>query len=250
MYYLIREIFLPPGCGLFVGVILLSLVQRRPKVATGGLSILFATLYLLSIPLVSMALTTSTHEVPARSVEEVRAFKAQAIVILGSGVYRDAPEYDGEARPSSAAYLRLAYGAFLAKALGRPPILVTGGFGGSLQDSEGFVSSKTLNDWGFEEVWMETEAEDTHQNALFSKELLDRHGVERIALVTSASHASRAFDEFRKVGLDVLACPTGFRTTSAREHGIFLLVPTHQHLNESSYAIRTHLARLWYKLRW
>jgi uncharacterized SAM-binding protein YcdF (DUF218 family) len=232
------------------GAVLFLLLKKRPRAGKIGLVTLFVIFYFLSIPIVSMALTNTTHEISARSLEEVVAFKPEAVVVLGSGVYREAPEYGGEARVSSGTYQRLAYGAYLADKLGRPPILVTGGFGESLQESEGFVAAKALKDWGFEDVWMETKAENTRQNALFSKDLLDQYGISRVALVTSASHAPRAADEFRKVGLEVLTCPTGYRTPGTWERGILLVVPTHHHFSESSYALRTHLARLWYRLRY
>lgn len=212
--------------------------------------VLFAVLYLLSIPLVSIALTESTHEIPACSLDEIAAFSPEIIIVPGSGLYRDAPEYEGAAVPSSSAYKRLAYGAYLSRALGQPPILVTGGYGDSREESEGYVAARTLREWGIEDVWMETEAENTRQNAVNTKRLAERNGVSRVALVTSASHAPRAVEEFRKVGFEVLACPTGFRNPGTWERGIFQLVPTHQHFSESSYALRTHLARLWYKLRY
>lgn len=248
--HLVREIVLPPGCLLAAGVLSLMLLQKKPRAGKIGLALIFGVIYLISIPLVSMALTEVTHEIPARSIEEVKAFKPEAVVVLGSGIYRDAPEYGGEPRVSSGTYKRLAYGAYLAKALDYPPILVTGGYGESLQESEGFVAAKELKAWGVEKVWMETESENTRENALFSKDLLEQHKVKRIALVTSASHAPRSAAAFSEVGLEVLACPTGYRTASAWEHGIFLLVPTHQHFNETSYALRTLLARLWYKIRY
>ena len=106
------------------------LLQKKPRAGKIGLALIFGVIYLISIPLVSMALTEVTHEIPARSIEEVKAFKPEAVVVLGSGIYRDAPEYGGEPRVSSGTYKRLAYGAYLAKALDYPPILVTGRFRG------------------------------------------------------------------------------------------------------------------------
>jgi uncharacterized SAM-binding protein YcdF (DUF218 family) len=247
---LVREVVLPPGCLLLSGLVILVLLRSRPKAGKIGLGILLVVLYLLSIPLVSISLTNSTHEIPARTLKEVEAFKPQALVVLGGGLYRDAPEYGGEFMVNSSTYKRLAYAAYLAKSLEGVPILVTGGYGEKLEESEGFVAARTLKEWGLETVWMETESENTHQNAEFSKGIAEQHGVSRVALVTSASHAPRAVDEFRKVGFEVLACPTGYRTPTAWEHGVLLVVPTHQYFNESSYALRTHLARVWYWLRY
>jgi uncharacterized SAM-binding protein YcdF (DUF218 family) len=240
---------LPPGCLIGSGVVLLLTLKKRRRGAHAALFALFGFFYLLSIPLVSMALTKSTQELPARTLDEVREFNPEAIVVLGSGAHRRAPEYGGESVVSAATYKRLAYGAYLCRGLGELPILVSGGYGETLQESEGFVAAKALQGWGVEEVWVETEAENTRQNAVYSKDLADRWGARRVALVTSASHAPRAAEEFRKVGFEVLACPTGFRTSSAWEHGIFLVVPTHHHFDESCYALRTHLGRVWYRLR-
>ena len=106
--HLVREVVLPPGCLLVVGVVFLWLLQKKPRAGKIGLALTFGAIYILSIPLVSMALTEMTHEIPARSIEEVKAFKPEAVVVLGSGVYRDAPEYGGESRVSSGTYKRLA----------------------------------------------------------------------------------------------------------------------------------------------
>ncbi len=57
----------------------------------------------------------------------------------------------------------------------------------------------------------------THENALFTKQLLLTHPQwDTLVLVTSAFHERRALGCFEKVGLHPIAFPAGFRTTDRR----------------------------------
>lgn len=244
--HLLRELILPPGCLILTGVFFLVLSRKKVSEARIGLGVLFAVFYLLSIPLVATGLTRSTYSYPPMQPEQIQAFQPQAVVVLGAGLYRDAPEFGGQSELSDATFRRLNYGAYLSRLLQQRTVLVTGGFGTGKQDSEAEVSARVLKEWGVQHVLVESESKNTHQNAVNSRQLAKAQGIERIALVTAASHIGRAATEFRQAGFQVLPCATGYRTSGSREEGLFMLVPTHEHFNESSYALRCHLANLWY----
>jgi hypothetical protein len=117
--------------------------------------------------------------------------QAQAIVILGgSSVTDEAPEYGDTPAPRGGLMERLAYGAFLARRTALP-VLVSG----TASEAEGMRVS-LARDFGVQTRWVEGQSRDTFDNAQLSARMLRAHGVTRILLVTHAAHEWRASAEF------------------------------------------------------
>jgi uncharacterized SAM-binding protein YcdF (DUF218 family) len=247
--HLLRELILPPGCLLILATAGLLILKKKPRLGQGLMVGVLVVWYLLSIPLVSMWLSKTTENRPALSLTEVEDFRPQAIIILGNGVDFHAPEYEGKTVAGAGTLKRLNYGAHLAKQLNLP-IIVTGGYGDTRQDTEAYAMSELLTDWGFQNVFVEDESQNTVENALFSKKIADREGLRRVLVVTSASHVARAEGAFAKAGFEVKVAPTGFRSRQPWERGILLLIPSHSQFDASADALRVHLAALWYKIRY
>ena len=55
--------------------------------------------------------------------------------------------------------------------------------------------------------WVETESEDTVENASFSASILKKENLSTIVLITHFSHMSRAKMAFESSGLNVIAAP-------------------------------------------
>ncbi len=75
-----------------------------------------------------------------------------------------------------------------------------------------------------ERVTLERRSRNTHENAIFSKELAQPKPGERWLVVTSAYHMPRAIGCFRRAGFDVEAYPVSWRTPkggSWRPQGVF-----------------------------
>ena len=89
----------------------------------------------------------------------------------------------------------------------------------------------------------------TRENALFSHQLLARHGIGRIILVTSAIHMPRATAAFRKVRFEVVAAPADFQTGWRKSSAMFRWIPEAGALGGSSKAIREWLGLSVYRLR-
>lgn len=106
-----------------------------------------------------------------------------------------------------------------------------------------------LESYGVEPRWIEAQGTTTAENASFSSALLKPAGVEKVLVVTEASHARRARLTFEKAGLKVLVAPTGFRTSGPWDEGLMRLVPAMKHLAKSSDALREAFSVLWYQLR-
>lgn len=241
---ILASLALPPaGFLLLVALGLLFIVFHR-RVAGLVLAGLGAgALWLLSCHGVAMGLAaTLLPQVPA--VKPERLAGVQAIVVLGGGVLRDAPEY-GVAQPNAYLAARLRYAAWLARRTGKP-LAFSGGIGWSAAGSdlapEGDVARWMLaQDYGITPRWSDGVSRDTHENAVKTRELLARDGIQRIALVTHSWHMPRAADEFEKVGFQVLPAPTGFPSEQVRP--LLEWLPSIEGLTLSRLVLREALAR-------
>lgn len=96
---------------------------------------------------------------------------------------------------------RLAEAGRLARENPRLPIVISGAKGMSRVVAElggGIDSSRVL---------METQSNNTYENALYSAEMIKPKQSERWLLVTGASHMPRAIGSFRRAGLEVEPWP-------------------------------------------
>ena len=213
MFYLkklLSSLVLPPFSLILLALFGLWLSRKHAR--TGRAIATFALLGLiaLSLPPVADGLMHSLESQPAISAQKLA--RAQAIVILGGGIYPAAPEYGGDT-VSRWSLTRVRYGAYLQKRSGLP-ILVTGGapFGGR---PEGEVMKETIErEFHGQVKWVESKSRDTAENAAYSAAMLKAAGISRIALVSDGWHLPRAIELFQRQGLEVLPAPTGFATPS------------------------------------
>lgn len=114
-------------------------------------------------------------------------------------------------------------------------ILVTGGSGSvfDLPQTEAEVSRNLLLTLGVPDtaIWIEEKSRNTHENALYTKALLQSRGVDMSApqlLVTSAFHMRRSLACFEKEGLKVDSFATSMRYYEQRWYNpAIYLVPTY-----------------------
>jgi uncharacterized SAM-binding protein YcdF (DUF218 family) len=209
-----RNLILPPAGLLILAVIGLLLMRRRRRLGGAMVITAVAALWLCATPVVADVLMRMAERYPP--LDPSKPVNAQAVVILGGGRVRNAPEYAGPAAEGETLY-RLVYGAFVAKRTSLP-ILVTG------TGEEAAAMSATLTrDLGVNVRWIENQSGDTFENARFSARLLRADGVHRIIVVTSASHEWRAAHEFMAAGFEVVPAPVGGDAPRAR--GILGYIP-------------------------
>lgn len=223
----LRQLFLPPAGPLLLALLGMMLLRARPILARICLGAGLASLWLLSTPVVSDALTSLVERYPPLDFRQ--AATAQAIVILGGGGERNfAPEYGGPAaEPLSLE--RLSYGAYVARKTGLP-ILITG----NSNEVRGMHDSLQRN-FGVETRWIDGQAYDTFDNARDSARILNAENVRRIILVTRATHMRRSMQEFIAAGFDAVPAPVGI--VAAREVGAFEYLPNPEALLRSNAAI-------------
>ncbi|RLJ67784.1 YdcF family protein [Sulfurisoma sediminicola] len=203
---LVAAFLLPPLDALLLVGLGWALWRRRPRLARGLVGAGALLLFVLSLPVVGDALLRTLEGEPVNA-EAMR--QAQAIVVLGGGRYREAPEYGGDTAGKET-LLRLRYAARLQRETGLP-LLVSGGKpdGGDLSEAE-TMRAALIHDFGVPVRWVEGASDDTRQNARFSAELLRRDGVSRVLLVTHAWHMPRAMRSFAAAGIAVTPAPTFF----------------------------------------
>lgn len=239
---------LPPGGILLlalVGLLLLRQGQRRGATALAALALL--GLYALSIPVTARSLMGLLEIYPALAT--LPANDAQAIVVLGSGRYADAPEYAGDTL-SKGGLERLRYAARLHRRTGLP-LLLSGGDPFFSGVSEAALMKQALaDDFRIEGAWLEQRSRSTAENARLTQALLNPLGINRVYLVTHAWHMPRAVRSFRRAGLQVIAAPTGFLSLPSEESpGVLDWLPRAAALETSSRVLHELLGMLWYSLR-
>lgn len=235
---LLASIALPPTSLVLLALFGLWLERRHRRLGRSIAVTGVVAIFVLSLPPVANALMGTLEIHPPISGKDLA--NAQAIVILGGGLYLDAPEYGGD-NLRGRALERIRYGAYL-QTRSKLPVLISSGspLGGR---PEGDVMKEVLErEFHIPVKWVENASNDTGENASYTGAMLKNSGITRIALVSSAAHLRRAAGYFQDQGFDVLPAPTGFFTRSRSTFLDFL--PSASSLNLSSEALSEWLGIL------
>lgn len=243
--FVLKSFLLPPGIFFSLVIFALILWICKKKWQSGILLALsFLGLYFLSTPRVAYFLMSPLEE---KVVPFPKEFDAQAIVILGGGQRRAAPEYNGEDTAHSATLMRLAYGAYLYKKT-ELPILVSGGKVLDDNESEAKVMENTLQEiFSVPTKWKEELSQNTSENASYSSEILKSAGIKKILLVTEAWHMRRAMLAFSSTRLEVIPAPTNF-LSPLRDDRVLVWLPNADSLSMSSRAMHEWIGYIWYRI--
>jgi uncharacterized SAM-binding protein YcdF (DUF218 family) len=237
---LLRSLILPPTLPLLIAVAGLLVWRRRARLGFALCAVGIVSLWLLSTPLVANAIARSAEDYPPLHPAQLTPAQAeaQAIVILGGGVRRDAPEV-GADTPTTTGDLRLIEGARVARAT-HLPVVISGA------PSEAAAMRRFMEeDLQVPVRWVEGESRTTRQNAQFSARMLRPLGIDRIILVTSSPHMTRAVGDFTAAGFQVTAAPADMVTHD--DPGVFLFVPSAYALSRSEAAVYEWAGRLFHR---
>lgn len=240
----IAAFLLPPLNLLLLLGVGLFLLRWRPKIGKALLGAGFILLWLFSTPYImdkGMRWLESGH-VPVATMQN----QAQAIVILGGGLYFHAPEYEGRDTVSVETLQRLSYGAELHRRTGLP-ILVTGGAVNRHSPEGALMQERMQADFQVQVRWSEGRAINTFENARFSADILKREGIKKIYLVTHAWHMPRSVMAFRNAGLEVVPAPMGF--TTRYRNDVFAFMPSVDALKKSYILSHELIGLVWYRIR-
>jgi uncharacterized SAM-binding protein YcdF (DUF218 family) len=234
----LKALVLPPTGLLLMTALGLGIRARFPRLgqtlAAAGVSLLLV----ISIPVVADFLMQFVDT--STSLDLAKASEAKAIVILGSGVRRDAPEYGGDTL-GSRTLERVRYGARVARLTGLP-VLVSGGsvLGG---EPEAVLMRASLEDeFAVQVRWAEVRSRTTHENAAFSARLLREAGIRRVVLVAHGLDMRRAVAEFAAEGIETVPAPTAKR--AGTPYMLLDFLPSMAGLQGSYFATYEILANL------
>ncbi len=245
---IVAFLILPPLNLLILSGVGWWLLKRKPKLGRSLIMLSLTLLFALSMPIIANGLMRLL-EIQIQPLQPAAARSAQAIVILGGGVYHDAPEYAADAA-GSLTLERLQYGAYLQRQTGLP-ILVAGGQPEGGGTTEAMIMQRTLEQEFKTPVrWAEVRSLDTAQNARFSAIILKAAGIRNVLIVSHAWHLPRALIEFEKQGLSSIPAPTRFGYVQSSRPGfhVFDFLPQARALLKSTYALHEGIGMLWYKL--
>lgn len=174
--------------------------------------------------------------------------KGDAIILLGGGVVRKAPDLTGSGFPTDVMLGRIVVAVRLQKSLDIP-IVVTGGRHFEDQQAEASVARRVMMDLGVPEnrIIVEDNAADTMENARYTRDICLQQDFRRPILVTSACHMKRSLLSFEKAGLDVAPYPAGFKTSPDDGFHWENLFPNGGNLSLASMAMHEYLGLLFYK---
>ncbi len=247
---LIAQLAYPLGLSLALCVLaLLLLVFGRRRL--GGGAVLVAVLWLgaWSLPVVSNALRLSLE---GRFANNPVAGLPQAdvVVVLGGGVSVGPPHWPYP--DLGAAADRVWQGARIARAGKARWVIVTGGTM-PWSGERGSVAEATrafLVELGVPEqaVLLEGRSRSTREDALYSADLIGARGFQRVLLVTSALHMSRALESFRAVGIEAIPAPTDFEVMP-EPPSLLRWLPDADALAASTRALKEYLGLWMYRWR-
>ncbi len=244
----VSQLLLPPGGPVLLGVV--GLVFWKQRWGRGLILLSFASLWLLSSePVRDMLTRPLEFRYPVLDLNRVKT-DGTAIVLLGGGIYENAPEYGGSDELGRYALMRTVYAADIARKSGLD-VYATGGRPLSQSDEpEGEIMRRWLLKFGIAEQYLfaETVADTTWENAAYMQKMLSAKGVHRVILVTSAWHMPRAVWCFESHGVDVVPAPADF-LTEQEPYDLRSYLPRWTVLNDSGQALHEYLGLLWYRIR-
>lgn len=244
--YLLKTLALPPAINILVILFALVFIRRQGlKKTIIVLSIL--SLAVLAMPVCTQYLAKQLENHEALNIQELNPAHYQAIVILGAGRQREAPEY-GRDVPSLLGLERLRYGAMLHKKTGLP-ILVSGGKWSLDETPEtDFMRQILEQEFGVKIQWQERKSRTTWENAQYSREIAIASEIKSILLVTHAWHMPRAFYSFKKAGFSVTPAPLGFKTGVSEQPDLLDYIPQAKALSATTLLLHEWLGMVWYRL--
>ena len=242
---LIDSLLLPPGGPLILGLLGLLMIRLGLGRKLVALSILL--LWICSMPATKNLLLDGLEKYPPLTEIELNTHQADAIVVLGTRRYLNAPEYGNKDTAGPNMLMRLRYAAWLAKKTGLP-VIPSGGFTNNQgAESEARIYADILRDeYGIQVENLETRSQNTWENARYTAQLMKQLGLQKVFLVTDAAHMPRAVYAFEHNGVQVIAAPTDFASASDQNYTWLDFMPNSHAMNGTAYALHEYVGRLWY----
>ncbi len=228
-------------------VALLLRILQRPRLAWA--TVISATFMMIILSSLLPTILYRNHENIFPPSNLVSYPVADAIVILSGDVrIPSAPGMDSQLTGN-----RVLHG-FRLYIAGKAPIIIVAG-GNVYRQNEGIREEahyigEILVSWGVPEdaIIMEGQSRNTYENSLGTKLILDKLGLDKILLVTSALHMPRAAATFSQTGLEVIPSPSDYSMDSNRPR-ILEWWPTLGNMSKAQDLLHEVLGIQMYRLR-
>ena len=248
----IIDFILLPICWIFI-LLLISYLTKNTKSRKRSLLSVLIILTLFSNPWFVNRLYVF-YEQPTISLLESENYTWA--IVLGGGMIRPSDGHQPNKINVGETADRFIQPILLYKAGKIKKILITGGNtsigkikvdkGHETSDVRQLMISMGVNP---KDIYMETKARNTRENAIYSAQLLKNYiKSEEVLLITSAMHMPRSIRCFEKLGFKVKAYPVD-KKGSKNESGLLdLLTPSDQNLSRTSQLIREISGLIIYKI--
>ena len=250
MFFILSKL-LTPFFYPFTYVVLLLLLAlffyRRARVCKSCLLLALVMLFIFGTPLLPNTLTYSLESryPPSRSLPQ-----ADAVVVLSGMLILERSE-PGRLEFNEGAE-RILSGIRLIKKGAAKHLILSGGSGNLYEQSKS--EARLLEQFALElgvpqeKLVLEPDSRNTYENALYTKALMEEHGISTIILVTSASHLPRAMGCFRKLGIEPIPFGVDYHASRPYIPHPDEFVPNPGNFCQSSYALHEYIGILAYKL--
>ena len=100
-----------------------------------------------------------------------------------------------------------------------------------------------MEEWGVPggSIHAEGGSRNTHENAVFTRQLLVEQGLHRVLLVTSAMHMRRALATFTSAGIDAVPAATDYTVTYRDHRTVIDFLPDARALSRTTDAIKEYI---------
>ncbi len=244
--------------GLASILLILAALLRRTRARTAVIIAAFALLWLGGNRWVAYSLARSLEW---RYLPQENLATADVIIVLGGGTEPAlTPRQYVEVNSAGD---RVLYAGRLYKQGASSHILLSGGnitWAGesSTTPAQDMLELLELLDVPRDSVFLQTQSENTHDDAVLSSNILREHNLKTAILVTSAMHMPRAVGLFRRIGVEVIPAPTDYTVTQEGWndllHGnltaqFINLFPTASNLSITTNALKEYIGLLVYRLQ-
>ncbi|MER2534562.1 MAG: YdcF family protein [Rhizobiaceae bacterium] len=209
---------------LAIFLLLLGLLARLVRFRRASLAAFVSATLVLVLAVWTSAGQLALGVLEDRFARPPAPAEIAGIVVLGGGFEGAINLVRGGYELNSAGD-RFVETAVLARRYPRAKVVISGGDGSLLLDGEldATAAMRLLTALGVERdrLVLETRSRNTHENAVFTRELVSPRPGETWLLVTSAFHMPRSIGLFRKTGFAVTPWPVDYRTSGREGLGLF-----------------------------
>ncbi|HEY9906420.1 MAG TPA: YdcF family protein [Thermosynechococcaceae cyanobacterium] len=155
---------------------------------------------------------------------------------------------------------RVVHAARLFKAGKAPKVILSGGRvgwrGETGSESEDMAQLVEFMGVPRSAILQDPTSLNTRENAVNVKQIMEQQKIQRILLITSATHMPRSLLIFKRLGIDAIPAPTDFvltlptdRQTSSPEATLLELLPDVDRLSKTTRALKEYVGIWVYRLR-